>query len=96
MVYGIGSYTYQYNTRDTFGMAVKCTAIQHEGKWKKVYKDPVTDDGTKKSAVGLLSVKNGVLTDRLSEPAEHDDMQVVYENGAVYWTSIYAIRDRLA
>lgn len=55
-VYGIGSYTYQYNTRDTFGMAIKATYGIVNGTPIEVFKDPVTDDGMKKSAKGLLRV----------------------------------------
>lgn len=56
VVLGIGSYTYQYNTRDTFGIACKATWAQVNGVGHDIYKDPVTDDGTKKSACGLLRV----------------------------------------
>jgi nicotinamide phosphoribosyltransferase len=56
VVFGIGSYTYQYNTRDTFSIACKATWVQINGAAKAIYKDPITDDGTKKSACGLLCV----------------------------------------
>ncbi len=72
IVLGIGSFTYQYNTRDTFGFAMKATygEITHERihkdnaintPWKEIesreiFKDPITDDGTKKSKKGLLHV----------------------------------------
>ncbi len=72
IVLGIGSFTYQYNTRDTFGFAMKTTygEITHKGKssegginqdpdWiepREIFKDPITDDGTKKSKKGLLQV----------------------------------------
>jgi len=55
-VFGIGSYTYQYNTRDTFGFAVKATAGVVNGELREIFKDPETDSGEKKSAKGLLSV----------------------------------------
>jgi len=55
-VFGIGSYTYQYNTRDTFGFAMKATAGVVDGELREIFKDPVTDDGTKRSARGLLAV----------------------------------------
>lgn len=72
VVFGVGSFTYQYNTRDTFGFAMKATygelevpmpfgqqtfgsgATMIEGR--EIFKDPITDDGTKKSAKGLLRV----------------------------------------
>ena len=56
MVYGIGSYTYQYNTRDTFGFALKSTMCIIDGKENMIFKDPITDDGTKKSQTGCVVV----------------------------------------
>ena len=56
MVLGIGSFTYQFNTRDTFGFAMKATYVEVDGVGREIFKDPITDDGTKKSAKGLLSV----------------------------------------
>lgn len=56
IVFGIGSYTYQYVTRDTDGYAVKATYCEVDGEKINIYKDPKTDDGTKKSACGLLAV----------------------------------------
>ena len=56
IVFGIGSYTYNMNTRDTFGFALKTTYAQVNGKELLLYKDPITDDGTKKSQKGMVSV----------------------------------------
>ena len=56
VVFGIGSYTYQANTRDTFGTAIKATWVQINGQGRAIQKNPKTDDGTKKSATGLLQV----------------------------------------
>lgn len=56
VVLGIGSYTYQYNTRDTFGFAMKATYGEVNGEGRAIFKDPITDDGTKKSAKGLMKV----------------------------------------
>jgi nicotinamide phosphoribosyltransferase len=55
-VFGIGSYTYQFNTRDTFGFALKSTAIVRNGEEKMIFKNPKTDDGVKKSQKGAVSV----------------------------------------
>lgn len=78
IVLGIGSYTYQYNTRDTFGFAMKATygEITHSTKeinypnynagideyieHREIFKDPITDDGTKRSKKGLLRVEKDV------------------------------------
>lgn len=55
-VYGIGSFTYQYNTRDTFGYALKSTLAVINSDEKMIFKDPKTDDGTKKSQKGKVVV----------------------------------------
>jgi nicotinamide phosphoribosyltransferase len=65
-VFGIGSYTYQYVTRDTYNFAFKATAIE---RWiitdengtgyecvprvEAIFKDPVTDNAHKKSHRGI-------------------------------------------
>lgn len=56
VVFGIGSYTYQYVTRDTIGAAMKATYGVINGEGVEVFKDPITDSGEKKSAKGLLHV----------------------------------------
>lgn len=55
-VFGIGSYSYQYNTRDTFGNALKSTHCQINGVEKQIFKDPKTDNGIKKSQKGRVVV----------------------------------------
>lgn len=86
VVFGIGSYTYQYNTRDTFGMAIKATYVTVDGEGRKIQKDPVTDNGSKKSATGLLKVvKEGskyVLVDKVSvEEEKEGELQTVFLDG---------------
>lgn len=57
IVLGIGSYTYQYQTRDTLGWAIKATAAVINNELIALYKDPKTDTTrTKKSAKGLIRV----------------------------------------
>ena len=57
IIFGVGSYTYQYVTRDTFGFAMKATSAVINGERKTIFKDPITGDRkTKKSAKGLLMV----------------------------------------
>lgn len=56
VVFGIGSFTYQYNTRDTFGFACKATYAVVDGEERMLFKDPKTDDGTKKSQRGRVHV----------------------------------------
>jgi len=56
IVYGIGSFTYQYVTRDTDQYAVKATFAVVDGKDINIYKKPKTGDGMKNSARGLVAV----------------------------------------
>jgi nicotinamide phosphoribosyltransferase len=57
VVFGIGSYTYNMLSRDTFGWAMKAIYAEVGNEAVDIYKDPATDDGTKKSAKGLLRVE---------------------------------------
>jgi len=62
IVLGVGSYTYQYVTRDTFASAVKATWVEIDGVGRDIAKDPITDNGTKKSAKGRLAVLRSLET----------------------------------
>ena len=101
LVFGIGSYTYNYLTRDTFGFAVKATWGQVNGVGRELFKDPVTDSGVKKSAKGLLRVEqtnNGFeLFDQQSIEQENMGvLQTVFENGQLLREcSLDQIRERL-
>jgi nicotinamide phosphoribosyltransferase len=101
VVLGIGSFTYQYNTRDTFGFAMKATYVEVNGVGREIFKDPITDDGTKKSATGLLSVHNHdgkyVLVDRCTwEGEEVSSLQTIYEDGEFgVFSTLTEIRARL-
>lgn len=82
LVLGIGSFTYEYVTRDTYGFAMKATYGEVNGIGKEIYKDPKTDSGLKKSAKGLLQVRNGILKDQCTWEEEQDsDLQTVFKNG---------------
>lgn len=86
VVLGIGSYTYQYNTRDTFGFAMKATYGEVNGMGREIFKDPITDDGTKKSAKGLMKIdlKNGAykLTDQVTWDQEKEgELREVFRDG---------------
>jgi nicotinamide phosphoribosyltransferase len=89
VVLGIGSYTYQYNTRDTFGMAMKATYGIVQGEGREIFKDPKTDDGTKKSAKGLLRVEKKedgdyVLFDQQTVEQElKGELQTVFKDGKI-------------
>lgn len=57
VVLGVGSYTYQCNTRDTYGFAMKATGAIVNGEERALFKDPITDDGTKRSFKGFTSTR---------------------------------------
>lgn len=58
LLFGVGSYTYQYKSRDSLGFAMKATWCQVNGEGREIFKDPKTDDGTKKSLKGLICVQS--------------------------------------
>lgn len=102
VVFGIGSFTYQYNTRDTFGFAMKATYGEVDGIGREIFKDPITDDGTKKSAKGLLQIfKNAEgeyeLKDQCSwEEEAQGELKEVFRDGKLLIDySLAEIRERL-
>lgn len=101
IVFGVGSYTYQYITRDTFGMAMKATFGVVNGEDREIFKDPATGDGVKKSAKGLLRVEKidgkFVLFDQQDWESEtQGDMYTVFYNGKlIYKQTLSDIRARL-
>lgn len=101
IVLGIGSYTYQYLTRDSFGFAMKATWGQVDGEPRNIFKDPVTDSGLKKSAKGLLRVEREgddyVLYDEQTQEQEAGgELAVVFEDGKLLLDETFAnIRARL-
>ena len=55
VVLGIGSFTYEYVTRDVYGFAMKATAVRKDGIIIPIFKSPVTDNGGKISHKGIIS-----------------------------------------
>ncbi|WP_254663634.1 HAMP domain-containing protein [Pseudoalteromonas sp. BMB] len=85
VVLGIGSYSYQYVTRDTHGSAVKATSVVKNNQRVAIFKEPKTDS-KKRSAKGLLKVErvNGELIckDNVTEEEEKQGLlEVVFEDG---------------
>lgn len=104
IVLGIGSFTYQMNTRDTLGFAAKGAWFECNGKGYEIYKDPITDDGTKKSLKGLIQVfeKIGehnnfkVKTQCTKEEEGTGILQTIYEDGTFYnQTTLSEVRSRI-
>jgi nicotinamide phosphoribosyltransferase len=99
MVFGIGSYTYQYVTRDTFGFAMKATFGKVNGESRELFKTPKTDNGVKFSARGLLKVTSDLmLLESVSEADEQTGaLQIVFLDGELKnEQSLSEIRKRLA
>lgn len=101
-VFGIGSFTYQFVTRDTYGFAVKATWCKVNGEERRIFKDPVTDDGTKKSAKGLLSVVDTasggyeLINDCTKEEEAIGCLQVILDNGEFHnQVSLETVRERI-
>jgi len=101
VVLGIGSFTYQFNTRDTFGFAMKATSVVVNGERREIYKDPITDDGIKKSAKGLVKVEQidgeYVLIDQVDKTQEQEgELRIIYENGKfINTTNLSEIRSKI-
>lgn len=103
VVFGIGSYTYQYVTRDTDGYAVKATFAKIAGENREIFKAPKTGDGTKNSAKGLVAVyKNAggefYLKDQVSwDEVNQCEFLPVFENGKLLnEVTLAEVRARLA
>ncbi len=103
LIVGPGGYTYQFITRDNFGIAVKSTYAVVDGKGIELYKDPKTGDGTKKSARGLLRVEheNGTYVQYQSQTEAQERegaLKVIFLDSEVftpYTTHIDEIRLKL-
>jgi nicotinamide phosphoribosyltransferase len=101
VVLGIGSFSLQHVTRDTHGSAQKATYIEIGETGIEIFKDPITDDGVKKSAKGLLMVyeENGeiLLKDQCTWEEESQGLlQIIFEDGKFYnETTLTRIREKL-
>lgn len=94
VVYGIGSFAYSYNTRDSLGYALKATYAKIDGKETFIQKDPKTDTANlKKSLTGKVVVvrdaENGLkvidhLNDEQEEAFEGNLLQTIFKDGKAY------------
>jgi nicotinamide phosphoribosyltransferase len=96
VVFGVGSFTYQYQTRDTFMSAVKATWALVNGVGYDLQKDPITDNGTKKSARGRLAVfRNSddelyLVEQATPEQEAASELQPVWHDGVFLRTQTFA------
>lgn len=107
---GVGSFTYQYNTRDSLGFALKATNSVVNGEERQIYKDPITDkikgNNFKKSQYGMCYVyadgddilyKDHLTFEDLDKPEYADNLlRPVFKDGKLLVDEdLRTIRDRL-
>jgi nicotinamide phosphoribosyltransferase len=102
MVFGIGSFTYTYVTRDTYGWAMKATWAKIDGQGVDMFKKPITDNGVKNSAKGRLAVLRDRATGELylvegatPEQEAQSILRPIFENGEfLVYEDYKTIRER--
>lgn len=92
-VFGVGSFTYAYNTRDTLGWKLAPAAMIFNGELRPLQKKPATDSGAKHSYKGLVVVdedqtKTGPERFSVRENASVEDLdhcayQVSFRNSEI-------------
>lgn len=101
VVFGVGSFTMEYSTRDSLSLAVKATWSQVNDEQYNLFKEPKTDSGTKKSAKGLLRVdkigNDYVLKDCCTPEEEAGgELKEAFRDGKLLFeTSLSEIRGKL-
>ena len=93
VVFGIGSFTYTFVTRDSLGYALKATYAKINGEEVFIQKDPKTDlNNLKKSLTGKVAVINteeGIkVVDHLNDEQEANYpgnmLQTIFKDGKLY------------
>ena len=80
ITFGMGGALLQKVNRDTFGFAMKPCAVQRDGTWEGVSKNPI-DMANKKSKAGRLKLVN--IHGEYQTISEEDDPENKYENELV-------------
>lgn len=103
VIFGYGSYSFQYRTRDTQGWAYKVTYAEVDDKSIQVFKNPITSDGFKKSQKGMcyvvagadgITYQDGYTSSSL--PSTGNLLETVFRDGKmVREYSLREIRQRL-
>lgn len=101
IVLGIGSYSFQYMSRDSYNFAIKSTYGENNGEPVEIFKAPKTDSGMKNSLKGLVQVKHindeYLVKDQCTWIEEQDsDLRPVFRNGELLQKfSLSEIRSRV-
>lgn len=94
IVLGVGSYTYNYMTRDTLGFAMKATWYEtFDGELVELYKDPKTADASKKSARGKLRVNENMELEQQCDSDEGGLLQPIFVSGEFIHENIPSFSD---
>ena len=98
--FGSGGGLLQRVHRDTHSIAFKCSAVERDGVWRDVLKDPVTDSSKRSKAgrLALVRTSDGFRTVRLDELGDRtNELRPVFRNGQMLdRTTLSAVRDRAA
>lgn len=88
VAFGMGGALLQKVDRDTFAYAMKASAIDIDGTWRDVYKDPKTAKGTKTSKKGIQGAMRDADGRLVARPAAEipegtDALTPVFRNGVI-------------
>ena len=84
IAFGSGGALVQKVDRDIQRFATKCSAAKIDGKWRDVYKDPITDGGkkSKPGRLALIKTESGYETIKEDELGNRNNiLETVFENG---------------
>jgi len=83
VTFGMGGALLQKFNRDTLEFAMKANAIERNGKWHDVFKDPITDHSkiSKRGRLALIKDQTGIHTVRKEQVTSENLLQPVFRNG---------------
>ena len=76
---------------------MKCSAIEVDGEWRDVYKDPVTDASkrSKRGRLDLVRERDSYRTERVGATQAASVLETVFEDGVITRNTSFAdLRDR--
>jgi nicotinamide phosphoribosyltransferase len=105
IAFGQGGALLQQVNRDTQRFAMKCSAVQVNGQWRDVFKDPATDPEKRSKAGRLTLLQNGAgfATVRIGSPTHAEQLErgwrealrTVFEDGQLLIDDSFAdVRQR--
>ncbi len=96
--FGMGGGLLGHARRDDIGWAMKCSAVQVNGEWRDVFKQPITDLGksSKKGKIALWEC-DGEYESSVTKPTRWvdkgiawvDSMETYFENGEIKFTQTF-------